>query len=176
MQYPRPDFDLVHQIALLLRSFPSVTSLSASYNELSQLSPQSLPDTLTQLTLEGNLFEELRALAPLASLPSLQSLHLRDNLVKTVDAATEATALRFPATLTYLDISYNAVDSWDLIDQLEDVFPGLTGLRIAHNPLFDGDAGSGGMGIEEGYMLTVARLGRLESLNFTAVRLLSTTA
>lgn len=92
----------------------------------------------------------------------------------------------FPSTIQYLDISYNQVSSWSLVDALPHSFPGLSSLRLSHNPIYenpglDSDPGSsrtsaaaGGSGgsatvTEEAYMIAVARLAPLRALNFSAV-------
>lgn len=155
----------------LASSFVSLTSLSVSSNELSCLSPHLPPQNITKLTLESNDFTSLSSLAPLTKLHNLQSLYLRDNPISTInDSTTSASSLAFSSALTYVDFSYNAISSWSFINQLQDVFTGLTGLRVSHNPLYDSSTdGQSSMGIDEGYMLTLARLGRLENLNFSNV-------
>ena len=85
--------------------------------------------------------------------------------------------MKFPESLSYVDLSYNAIGDWPFVDNLNDVFPGLTGLRVSHNPLYedagvveaDGKIDPVAMGVEEGYMLTLARLEGLKSLNFSNV-------
>jgi len=77
----------------------------------------------------------------------------------------------FGSKLGYVDLSYNDVADWAFVDTLADVFPGLRALRLSHNPIYEG--ASTGMGqvtsIEEGYMLTIARLGKLTALNFSNI-------
>lgn len=72
--------------------------------------------------------------------------------------------------MRYLDLSYNAIASWKFVDDLDYCFPGLTELRLSHNPIYETglDSQSSG-GAEEGYMLTLARLGKLTNLNFSKI-------
>lgn len=158
--------------------FSSLTSLSASYNDLSRLKSPLFSDTLVSLTLEKNAFISLSSLSPLTSLPNLKSLYLRDNVIVNVHdldyPASNASAtreLRFSKSLDYVDLSYNAISKWSFINDLHNVFPGVTGLEISHNPLYEDPTKNGGkaMGVDEGYMLTLARLGNLKTLNFSNV-------
>ncbi|KAI9835218.1 MAG: hypothetical protein M1838_005364 [Thelocarpon superellum] len=160
------------EITLMTASFPSLTTLSASSNELSHLSRTLPPQSLTHLTLENNDFMSIRSLECLSSLSHLQILNLRSNRIQTVEVAgivNTINPVRFSESVTYVDLSHNAIESWDFIDRLQDVFPGMVGLRAAHNPLYDETRGTGRMGVEEGYMLTLARLGRLKNLNFSSI-------
>ncbi len=133
---------------------------------------------LVSLTLEQNRFRSLSSLFPLTKLINIKSLLLRNNIIDSVydrnevppkDPTTQK--LQFSQSLEYVDLSYNAIASWPFIDELLKVFPGLTGLRISHNPLYEDPTTNDGkaMGVDEGYMLTLARLGNLKSLNFSNV-------
>lgn len=69
-----------------------------------------------------------------------------------------------------MDLSYNAITSWKFVDDLDYCFPGLSELRLSHNPIYEtgsklGASGSG----DEGYMLTIARLSKLTNLNFSKI-------
>ena len=72
-------------------------------------------------------------------------------------------------SLAYLDLSYNAVDSWEFINELPNIFPGLTGLRVAHNPLYVTRDGKEAIGVDESFMLTLARIPFLKTLNYSVV-------
>lgn len=168
------------------RCFPSLATLHASTNQLSRLSPfgaTTATDTLTTLYLEFNDFTALSDLACLGQLPSLKNLHLKGNNISTVTADASQDTPVFSHTLTHLDISYNKIGSWSFVDSLPDSFPGLNSLRLAHNPVYEdpgfdkssasasaaGAAGSKATVTEEAYMITVARLACLQTLNFSAV-------
>ncbi len=107
-------------------------------------------------------------------LPLLASLDLGHNQISGINSTNgtqhETQVPRFSETLSYVDLSYNAIRDWRFLDELQDVFPGLTGLRLAHNPLYDVESRHGAMDVEESFMLTLARLPRLTSLNFSNVR------
>lgn len=187
------------EICHIAARFPSLTTLYASTNQLSKLSrvPASWPPTatLTSIYLEYNDFTSLADVASLASLAVLKNLYLKGNNISTMlsssDTAQDAGADAPPSlpvfseTLTYLDISYNKIHHWFFVDALPDVFPGLTSLRLAHNPVYDNPgfssattatatattttAAASSTVTEEAYMITVARLAALRSLNFSAV-------
>ncbi|GKT40129.1 tubulin-specific chaperone E [Colletotrichum spaethianum] len=157
--------------------FPSLSTLSCSLNQLSVLPTVSfgaLADTLTTLTLEFNGFTSFADLASLSSLSSLRNLHLKGNSISTISRPSVPTPV-FPPSLQYLDISYNAVMTWSFVDVLPTSFPGLTALRLAHNPVYDRpdpDAIGGGTqtkSTDEAFMITIGRLGGLKALNFTPI-------
>lgn len=139
--------------------------------------------TLTSVYLEYNDFTSLSDVASLAALTSLRNLHLKGNNISTVESDSTEGLPVFLSTLTYLDISYNKIHCWSFVDALPDSFPGLTSLRLAHNPVYDNPAFDNANApssaaaaakaaatvTEEAYMLTIARLASLKSLNFSAV-------
>lgn len=187
------------ELCHIAASFPSLTTLYASANQLSKLSlvPASWArtTTLTSIYLEFNDFTSLADVASLASLASLKNLHLKGNKISTMLSSSDTTEEGgddddddappslpvFTETLTYLDISYNKIHHWSFVDALPDIFPGLTSLRLAHNPVYDNPgfssastttnnkASTSSTVTEEAYMITVARLSALQSLNFSAV-------
>lgn len=107
-------------------------------------------------------------------LASLQKLLLKNNAISKINEAStnaDASLPVFPSTLAYVDLSHNAIDAWSFIDQLHDVFPGMTSLRVSHNPLYQNlrSADDKPLGVDDGYMLTLARLSRLKTLNYSPV-------
>lgn len=169
----------VRQIATY---FPSLAVLNSSFNQLAALPPTdlgSLTTTLTTLTLEFNDFTSLSDLSALTSLSSLRSLHLKGNSISSICPSSDVSPPVFSASLMYLDVSYNAISTWSFVDALTISVPGLTALRIAHNPIYDNpdidsevgtNSTSAGLsqakGSEEAHMVTIARIPALKSLNF----------
>ncbi|PFH59252.1 hypothetical protein XA68_12623 [Ophiocordyceps unilateralis] len=151
---------------------PSLTTLAVGANQLSSLPPvsyRSLASTLTTINLEYNDFRAVSDLASLTSLTALRNIHLKGNAITDM-VASGATAPTFPPSVQYLDLSYNNIREWSFVDALSTRFPGLTGLRIAHNPVYDqGDADAKAPSSEESRMLTIGRLANLKSLNFTQI-------
>lgn len=175
-----------NEICHIAAGFTSLSTLHASTNQLPRLSrlpPSTLTSTLTSLYLEYNDFTSLSDVASLAALTSLRDLHLKGNNISTVESDSEEGPPVLSSTLTYLDISYNKIHRWSFVDALPDSFPGLNSLRLAHNPIYDNPAfdnvdapssaaaaaKSAATVTEEAYMLTIARLASLTSLNFSAV-------
>ncbi|KAL8336311.1 hypothetical protein RB601_000228 [Gaeumannomyces tritici] len=169
--------------------FPALTSLSCGLNLMFALPtppPASLAASLTSLNLEYNDFTALSDLTALSALTCLRNLHLKGNNICDVvrDAASPP---RFPASVQYLDLSYNRVASWALVDALPACFPGLVSLRLAHNPIYESVApaaaattpaplaGGGRSGAsaealdEDPYMITIARIACLRHLNFSTI-------
>lgn len=162
-------------ICLLSSQFRDVTSIEVSSNDLLTLPSNGLlpllPQGLTSLTLEYNDFSSLSDLLPLTGLTSLKNLHLKGNNINTiVDGAQEKKPV-FSSQLSYVDLSYNKITDWQFIDGLADVFPNMTALRISHNPVYEVviKAGDVMASVDEGYMLALARLANLKSLNFSTI-------
>ncbi|KAG6037948.1 hypothetical protein E4U41_004631 [Claviceps citrina] len=155
---------------------PSLATLNAGSNQLGPLPPVDyahLPSTLTSLNLEFNEFTALTDLSSLTCLTSLRNLHLKGNNMAAVSAvAAPAPAPVFPPSVHYLDLSYNDVAAWSFVDALAVHFPGLTGLRLSHNPVYDAmsDDNKASASSEEAYMTTIGRLANLANLNFAAVK------
>ena len=158
-------------ICRLTTMFPNLKSLSASSNEFSRLSSSTPVETVIKLSLESNDFCSLGALAALTKLHRLESLHLRDNpITSCLDPSSKSELPVFSSSLSHVDLSYNAISSWSFIDQLPQIFPGMTSLRVSHNPLYESATdGDHRLGIDEGYMLTVARIGQLQKLNYSSI-------
>ncbi|KAK5150603.1 hypothetical protein LTR04_006756 [Oleoguttula sp. CCFEE 6159] len=143
------------------------------------LSGDMLPTTINSLTLEDNHFKTLGDLLTLTKLPNLRSLNLKKNAIAAVTRSDSDVTMptmtnadfAFSASLTSLDISYNDITRWSFIDDLHVIFPGLTSLRVSHNPLYQNlkAADDKLLSAEDGYMLTIARLSRLKTLNFSPV-------
>ena len=152
--------------------FPVMTSLSTSANQISMLTTP-LSDTITRLTLENNDLASLSSIKPLASLPNLEHLSLRGNNISTIYNSSDE-KLQFSRSLHSLDISRNKIATWNFVNQLPSVFPGLDTLRISGNPLYDQPIGPSHitgvpekpMTVDEAYMLTLSRIASLQLLNY----------
>lgn len=153
---------------------PSLATLNVGSNQLRHLprvSYLNLSSTLTSINLEFNDFTALSDLASLMSLTNLRNLHLKGNNIAAVSRPDEPAPV-FPPSVHYLDLSYNDVATWSFVDALAIHFPGLTGLRLSHNPVYDAKAdGKKASSSEESHMFTIARLANLKSLNFAAVNM-----
>lgn len=169
------------QISSLTMQFPSLTSLTISTNHISTIS-SSLPATLRNLTLESNDITTLSSLKILAQLPNIERLSVRGNDINTTIASQpsdteKAEFFEFSKTLKSLDISRNRIDSWLFINDLPRIFPGLESLRISGNPLYDRAIAPTNitglpekpMTVDEAFMLTLARLENLASLNYSKI-------
>ncbi|KAJ5297671.1 hypothetical protein PENANT_c005G06601 [Penicillium antarcticum] len=167
------------EIAAVASQFPGLTSLTASANQLSEIT-RPLPNTITTLTLEHNEFTSISALRHLAALPNLEHLSVRGSAIDTVNNDTTPLDFQFPQTLRSLDLSRNKITSWTFLNQLPTLFPGLTTLRISDNPLFDqptlpqtitATEPSKPMTLDEAFMLTLSRFpSSLTTLNYSIIK------
>lgn len=162
-----------HQICQITSLFSNLKILDVSDNKLAQLHFCTLPYCVTEVKLENNLFETISDLGALTALPNLKRLILRSNKISVIwpKGQTSSDTPKFSKNLLELDVSYNCIDNWRFIDQLKLVFPGMTSLRIANNPLYEDLRSPVGKALkaDDGYMLTIARLGQLKVLNFSPV-------
>ncbi|GAP83592.1 putative tubulin-specific chaperone e protein [Rosellinia necatrix] len=165
------------EIGHFATKFETLSTLSASTNQLSSLPTISLSPltvTLTSLNLEFNDFTTVAQLGSLGALTALRQLHLKGNSIYAIRPADSDEPLPvFSKSLQYLDVSYNKVSSWAFVDELPTCFPGLTSLRFAHNPIYDNPGSELSTNpknfTEESYMFTVGRLANLRSLNFGTI-------
>ncbi|KAM3071336.1 hypothetical protein ACMFMG_008928 [Clarireedia jacksonii] len=170
----------------LLEGFRFITTLMASSNCFRTLRWPVNHSNLTSLTLEYNQFETLADISPLSELLSLESLLLKGNKISLIEPVTGSGKEKIPAedngirdttpvfdtNLRYVDLSYNEINDWNFVDTLAYVFPGMISLRLSHNPLYqkptaDGEVQSADA--EEGFMITLARLANLKTLNFSNI-------
>ncbi|KAG5294921.1 tubulin-specific chaperone E [Histoplasma ohiense] len=169
------------EVAAVSKQFPSLRSLSVSGNEFTSL-PCPISSTIQELILEYNGFESIHSIRQLASLSELKKLSLRGNVISRIGpdnppTIPEKSNIAFSSTLTSLDISFNKISHWSFIDMLPKVFPGLATLRVSDNPLYDQPPAPSRvtnmpeypMTVDEAYMLTLARLPRLETLNYSKI-------
>ncbi|KAI5302418.1 hypothetical protein KEM56_000716, partial [Ascosphaera pollenicola] len=165
------------EMASVAHRFFALQKLAFSSNGLTS-SSQSLPETITELRLDYNEFNYIDCLRPLTNLTHLTRLSLRGNNIQAVFSSESASEpLVFPPSLIALDVSFNRIDSWSFVDQLPKIFPGLKTLRISDNALYMQPPISAeisgvpekAMTIDEAYMLTLARIGQLENLNYSHI-------
>lgn len=157
-------------LARITNLFPTLSTFGASSNLYTTLTDHMLNPTITDLTLEDNLIPSLSAIACLTRLPKLQRLILKSNKISEV-ATSGSPPPVFSSTLTEVDLSFNEVSNWSFIESLKDIFPGLTSLRVSHNPLYESLQAPDGRALtaDDGYMLTLARLGSLKTLNHSPI-------
>ena len=133
-----------------------------------------MADTITTVVLEHNSFTALSDVSSLTELPALASLYLGHNQIRAIGSrpsdVRRERPLQFSQSLKHVDLSYNSIGDWSFINKLSSIFPGLKNLRANHNLLYEGGPGRTAMGVEEGFMLTVARLPKLKTLNYSTVR------
>lgn len=161
------------ELCLVASKCPSLTTLLVGTNQLSSLpatGPDSLPSTLTSINLEYNDFTSLSDIASLTTLKALRYLQLKGNNISAIAASSDSTNVVFPPSVQHVDLSYNKIDSWEFVDKLTAMFPGMIGLRINHNPIYySKDADSNAQSSDESFMFTVARIAQLKTLNFTHI-------
>ncbi|KAI9792607.1 MAG: hypothetical protein M1833_001060 [Piccolia ochrophora] len=171
------DKDVPSSLAKISQVCPKIVELDLGRNLLERW--QDVIDIcghlkhLKSLRVSGNRFSQLGPAPEDSSdrkgeelLDNVEELDLDENLLEWEETSN---LLKFSKTLTYVDLSQNSIGTWAFIDELHDVFPGLNSLRVSHNPLYDTETHDHVIGIEEGFMLTAARLENLQTLNFSTI-------
>lgn len=129
---------------------------------------------LITLNLDDNDFDNLEVLEPLRACSKLRSIKLKGNRISTVlmklSSPTTANPI-FGACLEQLDLSNNLIRDWNFIDQLSTAGPALHELRVSRNPLYDhsDDLENEVRRADDDFMLTLARIKDLQTLNFSQV-------
>ena len=150
----------------ILGTCPALRELSLADCGISRLGegdPGALGDLaalagLEALNLERNAMEEWSEVEKLASLPSLERLHLGGNKLRRVRYPAHVAKPEGPVPferLRALLLADNAIDDWDSVDALND-FPSVAEVRLTGNPVTESAATRHEI---------VARVARLSQLN-----------
>lgn len=159
---------------------PQVVELSAAGNSLKNFSfPGRLLRyifCLRSLILDDNNIDTFADIRDLAGIPTLQHISLKRNKLANVSGKDSyGLVLAYPEILSELDLSANRISDWASINGIAIVFPGLTALRLTSNPLYSfvDVAGHTALDAEDdAFMLTLARIKGLTTLNHSKVYLL----
>ncbi|KAM0723046.1 hypothetical protein Q7P37_001245 [Cladosporium fusiforme] len=164
------------EIAIATSAFPSLETLLLENNNLSEwTTSRPLPPTVHTLDLSNNNITNPDSLGALFSLPNLLTLHLKKNKIGTTPTAPTPHLLS--RTLQTLDLRHNSISTWTLPNTLPTLFPSLHNLLIASNPLYlnlttpspNNNSSTKPLTPEDGYMLTLARLPHLHTLNHSTI-------
>ncbi|KAK5159901.1 hypothetical protein LTS14_002007 [Recurvomyces mirabilis] len=153
---------------MVQRHFVSIRSLNFSDNECGHFVPfdEPLGLDISTLDLSNNEAENIENISGLSN-ANVHTLILKNNRI---DSIGDTVPL---ASIVELDVRHNAIASFDFIDMLPTAFPALRHLRTTGNPLYSNLRSHDGKPLttEDGYMLTIARLPQLKTLNYKKERL-----
>ncbi|CAK4031213.1 Hypothetical predicted protein [Lecanosticta acicola] len=153
------------EICTVATHFPNLTELLAAQNGLKRVGPDPMPKNLKRMVLSGNEFGTLNDLESLAQCERLEEL-----LLKHCHVSMARTGERpLSETIRSIDLSHNRIVSWTFFNVLEEAYPNLKQLHVGGNPLYKDLKSAEGRALtaEDGYMLTIARLPRVEYLNYS---------
>ncbi|KAI7192303.1 tubulin-specific chaperone [Hortaea werneckii] len=156
-------------LSMAVSFFPNAETVVAYNNELDRSSGVQLPTSLRTLDVSGNLFESLSDIATLKGTPEIHTLIAKNcRICSTGDHDVLRSNLR---TVVEIDIRGNSIASFNFIDRLAADLASLRHLRTAGNPLYTSLMSPDGKPLtaEDGYMLTIARLPKLETLNYSKI-------
>lgn len=159
------------EIAEVCNTFPGTTSLAAASNGLAQITSHTLPSGLRELDLAGNSFQSLSDLQHISSCAHLENMILKHNPVSQAHHAGTPPPL-LNQTLRDLDLAHCSISSWSFFDTLPTSFPSLIHLRVTGNPIYNTVLSADGKPLltaEDGYILTIARLPQLQTLNYSKI-------
>ncbi|KAK3075556.1 hypothetical protein LTR53_000994 [Teratosphaeriaceae sp. CCFEE 6253] len=164
------DYD-TELVPLLRDQFPQLHALTATYNQWATASALGLPASLRALDLSNDAFTSLADLPSIAS-SSVDILILKNCHISALmkPLTSQASRLTFPS-VRELDIRHNSISSWSVFDALPITFPALKHIRTTGNPLYTDlqTHDDKPLTLEDGYMLTLARLPSLETLNYSKI-------
>ncbi|RMY69349.1 hypothetical protein D0863_06501 [Hortaea werneckii] len=149
--------------------FPNTETVVACSNEWRRSSGVQLPINLRTLDVSGNLFESLSDIATLKGTPDVHTLIAKNCQIR---FAGDPGILRSKLhAVAELDVRGNSIASFAFIDRLAADLPSLRHLRTAGNPLYTSLMSPDGKPLtaEDGFMLTIARLPKLETLNYSKI-------
>lgn len=169
-------------------TFPNLREISLSGNALENFNLEGDPSpsrwhSVRVLMLEENNFMNLACLELLTRIfPDLTAVSFRDNKISAIDdpqedsngTAAPTKELDQYSSITSLNLSYNAISSFAILDRLPRLFPNLHTLQISNNPLYTPTSSTVSQSetknfSDANYYLTLARLPDLEVLNYTTV-------
>ncbi|KAG9307361.1 hypothetical protein G9A89_017190 [Geosiphon pyriformis] len=176
-------FQILHKTPTFTDAFKHLKSLSLNYTRItwnqlgfnnihhfhnghdskSNLVPNSQIrgfDKLKILNLESNCINNWSEITFFANLKSLEILYLNGNLIDTIFYGGEK-GIDF-AKLRYLNISENAIQHWQSIDELNK-FPALKELRIKKNKFLEGTKP------DESNVAIIGRIKQLTMLNGSTI-------
>ncbi|KAK5737546.1 hypothetical protein LTR17_006593 [Elasticomyces elasticus] len=157
-------------VPLVQQQFPSLQTLLAINNSFRSAIPNgNLPASLKTLDLSGNDYATLADLSGVASC-SVQTLLLKDCRIATIAGTAQETHPVF-TSVQELDLRRNSISDWAFFDHLLASLPSLKHLRTTGNALYTDLKAHDGklLTAEDGYMLTIARLPTLETLNYSKI-------
>ncbi|KAI9670526.1 MAG: hypothetical protein M1831_005746 [Alyxoria varia] len=169
-----------HNVMQIVGPLELLETLSLCGNGYKTLptTPTAFLPSLNTIRLNRNLFASLSDVCALCCFPKLAALELKSNEIANITAEgyTDAKSLlpdTFQQSVEGLDLSSNAISSWSFASALDNPhnFQGLKFLRLNNNPVYDHPCASDGSPLDsdDAYVMTVARLARLERLNFSPV-------
>ncbi|KAK0928587.1 hypothetical protein LTR29_017337 [Friedmanniomyces endolithicus] len=156
---------------ILQQCFPGVQALAATHNEWSSIIHNGvLPPGLKTLDLSNNAFTTLADLLGVAD-SAVETLILKNCNITTISSGADTNHRLIFASVQELDIRHNAIVDWTFFNELPATFPALKHLRTTGNPLYTNLKTHAGKLLtpEDGYMLTIARLPNLETLNYSKI-------
>ena len=163
---------LNHLIAECETIVPSLRKLNLAGNEYSGPFEVTLPSNVASLDLSDNAFTSLSDLMDMSvGEMELDTLVLKRNRISSVLCTSVATS-QSSLSVTELDLSYNAVTSFAFFNDInQTTLPRLKHLRVTGNPVYKDLVSAEGkqLTVEDGYMLTIARLPQLETLNYSKI-------
>lgn len=161
------------EIEICLSSFQYVEELILADNILTTWQKARLPESLTSINLAHNSFRYLDQIAAILSLPRLRMLNLKNNDISSITQVNTSLPTKvLSSTIQDLDLARNQINSWHFFHDLLGALPALQSLRVSDNPLFSVLRSAEGnlLSAEDGYMLTIARLPAVKTLNYSTIR------
>ncbi|KEF56081.1 uncharacterized protein A1O9_07662 [Exophiala aquamarina CBS 119918] len=174
-------------------AFPALKTLMLldnNFDSFTLVARVKLP-SITTIIFDNNKFTSLSCLKPIFSLfPNTTTLSFQGNMISHIGLDAVASG-KLPVfeNLETLNLTGNNIQDYSFVNYLPTVFPNLTSLRISRNPLYQtsaqqepqdrpseaskqperGSQTAGAQSDSISYYLTLARIPKLVSLNYTTI-------
>ncbi|AAS51929.1 ADR009Wp [Eremothecium gossypii ATCC 10895] len=117
----------VTSLRRILEAFPNLENLDVLDNSIDDIDSVKLPKTLKTFNVSQNTIKSWQS----QSLKGLQTLIAANNIIADIPPDP-------CPTIRTLDLSYNNIALWDVVDKFQTVFPNMHDLRINNN-IFSSD-------------------------------------
>lgn len=157
--------------SLTRHCFPKTRTLLCANNDLSLITATP-PDTLDDIDLSFNSFSDLGHALFHTAVRCLKRVNLKYNNISAFDVGLLEDSSSIDCRVESLNLSYNAITSFSIFDALNTKLSHtLRHLQVTGNPLYQDLKSAEGKSLtsEDGYMLTIARLPHLETLNYSKI-------
>ncbi|KAK9876763.1 hypothetical protein WA026_015004 [Henosepilachna vigintioctopunctata] len=145
-------------------AFPGIQELRVPLNSIQCLNtPPNVLQSLRILDIDENNIEKWSEICKLCILENLEELFIGNTGLRKIEFAGTAKKVNIFGKLKKLSISYNQIDNWESINELNRL-KSLEDLRFVKNPILETQSEA------NRFQIVVARIGNLKTFNGTEIK------